>query len=164
VGHGAYWTWAQQIESWFRYHRKKIQAGTSDTTTVKKETTLVSGLFGKDRGTRVHQAIEFFQKRHSGLIRDHLEKVGYNSVGMENMPDAPDDWTDVSKSTHAALNKRNKSQKMQLRTRTIAVLWDAASPEEQAKCEEMVEDEKAELLIAEAENKLQEKTPASRMR
>jgi hypothetical protein len=131
---------------------------------VTKEASLASALFGKERSTRIHQSIEFFQKRQPELIRERLEQVGYNSVGMESMPDAPDDWTDASKSTCAARNKRNKSQKMQLRTRTIAALWDEASPEERARCEEMVEEEKAQLLIMEAENKLQEKTPASRMR
>ncbi|KAJ7203721.1 hypothetical protein C8J57DRAFT_1259584 [Mycena rebaudengoi] len=148
-----------------RKKRKKIQEGVgADATNVENEASLASALFGKETRTQVHQAIECFQKRQPELIRKRLELVGYNSVGMESLPDAPDDWANASKSTGAGLNKWNKSQKMQLRTRTIAVLWDEASPEERAKCKEMVEKERAELLVVEAENNLKEKTPESRQR
>ncbi|KAJ7291347.1 hypothetical protein C8J57DRAFT_1587314 [Mycena rebaudengoi] len=155
----------KQIATWFHYQRKKIQEGVgADAANVENEMSLASALFGKETRTRVHQAIKCFQKRQPELIRKRLELVGYNSVSMESLLDASDDWADTSKSTRAGLNKRNKSQKMQLRMRTIAVLWDEASPEERAKCKEMVEKERAELLVMEAENKLKEKTPESRQR
>ncbi|KAJ7202959.1 hypothetical protein C8J57DRAFT_1259988 [Mycena rebaudengoi] len=79
----------KQIATWFRYQRKKIQEGVgADAANVENETSLTSALFGKETRTRVHQAIECFQKRQPELIRKRLELVRYNLVGMESLPDA----------------------------------------------------------------------------
>ncbi|KAJ7670798.1 hypothetical protein DFH06DRAFT_1125081 [Mycena polygramma] len=129
----------KKLENWFRYQRKKIrtaEAGTVSATTATS--AMIRSLFNiNTKSTRAHQHIELFQLRNVDLINKVLTLAG----------------------TAAAFAKSKKTELMRLRTRVIAGLWKAASPEEKAAIEEEIEREKEELRQKELEDENKEKTP-----
>ncbi|KAJ7199505.1 hypothetical protein C8J57DRAFT_1633101 [Mycena rebaudengoi] len=149
----------KQIETWFRYQKRKITKGSTATASTNSHPSLVSTLFSVPTRHRCHQATEIFQRRHTVLIREALKNAGYDELNADNMPDDDDDWTDESKDTPAGHAKRLKSLRMRLRTRVVRQMFEAASAEEKASIEEELEGEKEMVLKEEAEKEKYKKTP-----
>ncbi|KAJ7276579.1 hypothetical protein C8J57DRAFT_1466085 [Mycena rebaudengoi] len=149
----------KQIETWFRYQKKKITKGSSASASTHSHASLASTLFSSPARHRSHQAIEIFQRRHVVVIRKALMEAGYDELNSANIPDDADDWSDASKDTPAGHAKRLKSLRMQLRTRVVKQMFDASSAEEKASIEEELEGEKEMALKEEAEKEQYKKTP-----
>jgi hypothetical protein len=111
---------------------------------------------------RVHQAIEVFQRRNRELIKDALTNAGYDK--LSECDNNEDDWADEAGGSDAGRAKAHKAQRMRVRTRVVAALWEEASEEERAIVLVEVEKEKEELRVAELREeeaeKEKEKTPA----
>jgi hypothetical protein len=134
----------QQLENWFRNHRKKI--GNANGPAAGATMALVQRILKLSVPTRqrVHKHIEIFQIRNAGLIRDRLAEDGYNNI-PDSIGDDADDWTDESQDTPEALKKRKKSARMRMRTRVVQGMWAEASKEEREAVEQEVENEKKEM-------------------
>ncbi|KAJ7227795.1 hypothetical protein C8J57DRAFT_1252323 [Mycena rebaudengoi] len=151
----------KQIETWFRYQKKKTRNNSTVAAATNSQASLASTLFTAPVRRRVHKAIEIFQKRHVAIIRDALEKAGYDELDGANMPEAASGGDDTANNTHEAHAKRIMSQRMQLRVRVVRELFDAASAEEKASIDEELEEEKEKALKEEAEVGEYKKTPAA---
>ncbi|KAJ7686873.1 hypothetical protein B0H16DRAFT_1487484, partial [Mycena metata] len=93
----------KQLESWFRYQRKKIRA--TDNKAETGSSAALRTLFGMHgaKRTRVHKAIEVFQMRNPELIKDALTEAGYDNITTAD--DTPDDFTDEAAGTPEAAKK-----------------------------------------------------------
>ncbi|KAF8130399.1 hypothetical protein K438DRAFT_2032283 [Mycena galopus ATCC 62051] len=135
-----------QIESWYRYQRKKIAKG-GGIVAATQMSTLLDSLF--DMRTRskghVHQAIEIFQKRNRDAIKAALEAASYDKLDTRN---DEDNWTDEADGSEAAKIKSSKSDRMRTRTQVVMALWQAALPEEKEAVYAEVEKEKEEQRAA----------------
>ncbi|KAJ7721145.1 hypothetical protein B0H16DRAFT_1738469 [Mycena metata] len=137
----------KQLESWFRYQRKKIR--TTETAVEGGSSEALRTLFGIHgvKRRRAHKPIEVFQMRNPELIKQALTTEGYDNI--TSVDDAPDDFTDEADGTPEAAKKSLKSIRMRLRTRVVKALFEATSDEEMQACVETVEKEKEKLRAEE---------------
>ncbi|KAK7028434.1 hypothetical protein R3P38DRAFT_3190020 [Favolaschia claudopus] len=155
-----------QIMNWFRNNRAKLVSANNSGADSAIASMLARILkLGPAKRGRAHQAVEVFQKRNPELIKAALIAAGYDLLNKKNEADEEDDWADESEETPAAQLKRNKSQRMRLRTKVVHGLWKEASPEEREAVMEDLEAEKAkareEALAGGSEEELP-RTPAQR--
>ncbi|KAJ7262602.1 hypothetical protein C8J57DRAFT_1719457 [Mycena rebaudengoi] len=151
----------RQIETWFRYQRRKITNASTATASTNSQASLASTLFTAPVRHRSHKAIEIFQKRRVVGIREALTKAGYDELDVANIPD---DFTGADgNNSPEARAKLVMSMRMQLRARVVREMFDAISAEEKASIDEELEAEREKALKEEAEMTQNKnlKTPAA---
>ncbi|KAJ7276907.1 hypothetical protein C8J57DRAFT_1714102 [Mycena rebaudengoi] len=151
----------RQIETWFRYQRRKITNASTATASTNSQASLASTLFTAPVRHRSHKAIEIFQKRRVVGIREALTKAGYDELDVANIPD---DFTGADgNNSPEARAKLVMLMRMQLRARVVREMFDAISAEEKASIDEELEAEREKALKEEAEMTQNKnlKTPAA---
>ncbi|KAJ7019531.1 hypothetical protein C8F04DRAFT_1276131 [Mycena alexandri] len=145
----------KQLESWFRYQRKKINnAAVGGARAGGGSAAALRALFGLNasKRRRAHKPVEIFQKRNPELVNDALQEAGYNDS------DNSDNEADSTPSPHIP---PTRATRMRVRQRVVAALWTEASAEEKQVCEDEVEREKADLRAEELAGENDERTPSA---
>ncbi|KAJ7438376.1 hypothetical protein B0H11DRAFT_2254662 [Mycena galericulata] len=156
----------ERLVNWFRHHSKK----TNDIGAVQRNASdsLATTLFtSKESTSRVHRPIELFQKACTTRIDAALEKEGFYGVKEAQTSLNVEDLEEESTEERAARMKDARKQRMNIRNRVVNTLFNEITPEESAKLDQLVEEEKAAATAkAKGEEKSTdgERTPAEYLR
>ncbi|KAJ7506972.1 hypothetical protein B0H11DRAFT_1902981 [Mycena galericulata] len=156
----------ERLVNWLRHHSKK----TNDVGAVQRKASgsLASTLFtSKESNNRVHRPIELFQKACTTRIDAALQEEGFYEVKEGQMSLDVEDLEEESTEDRAARMKDARTQRMNIRNRVVNTLFNQITPEERAKLDELIEEEKrAAAEKAKGANKImdEERTPEEYLR
>lgn len=103
-------------------------------------------------GRRAHQAVEVFQKRNKGKIREALTERGFDSINeATRVAEREEDEEEETLEEQEEHVRAARAERMRLRTEVVSELWANASAEERAEVRKEVEKEKEELRRMQAE-------------
>ncbi|KAJ7078283.1 hypothetical protein B0H15DRAFT_804886 [Mycena belliarum] len=135
----------KQIETWFRYQRKKTAISVTPQATAS---TVMRKMFKEKAGKRrrPHKATELFSKRNKALVDQALRDEGYFELTEEKMAEDVEDWENEDEEASNARLKSAKSARMRMRTQVTTAVYLDASDEEKAAIAALIEVEREEIL------------------
>ncbi|KAJ7112821.1 hypothetical protein C8R43DRAFT_1138739 [Mycena crocata] len=137
----------QQLETWFRWHSKKVNKPA--VAQNKADYSLGNEMFKKKLPRRrAHRPRELFQKRNKALVDDALDVEGFFEVNEAHRVASLADLADETEEEKNARMKAAQAERMNMRTRVVDRLFSEASEDELRCINELIEGEQQEIAAA----------------